>query len=215
MLPRSFLDYLPDPLIGKNLDEAGQDLVDFMDNFTLEIFEKILDVWYFKHPEKTPEITLPYWEQYFNIVNRSSKTLRQRRQSISGAVAGHKKRGLWTDSVKPIIDSIAGGDSQILENGTGSDWILTGDGNTPTAYYWSTFGGDGIDDQLGMDFIGLGTEIEIAGNIYIDVDNDSLTTAEISQLVAELETDVAPAYYRIFLGYIDISGDFITYAVIE
>lgn len=214
MLPISFINYLPAPLF-ENLDSAGQDLIDFIDNFTIEIFNKILTIWYFKHPEKTPEITLPYWEQYFNITNRTSKTLAQRRQQITTAIASQKKRGLWADSVKIIIDIIAGGDSQILTNGTGSDWIFTGDGTTPDAFYWATFGGDGIDDELGMDFIGAGTEIEIAGNIYIDVDNDSLTPSEVALLVAELRTDVAPAYYRLFLGYIDISGDFIEYAVIE
>lgn len=214
MLPISFIKYLPDPLF-ENIDDAGQDLIDFIDNFMIEILDSILGIWYFSQPEQTAQITIEHWEQYLNIVNRSSKTIRQKRQQIQSAVAGHKKRGLWQDSVKIIIDIIAGGDSQILSDGTGSDWILTGDGRTPDTYYWATFGVDGIDEELGMDFIGEGTEVEIAGNIYIDVDNNALTTEQISQLVAELSTDVAPAYYRLFLGYINISDEFITYVTIE
>lgn len=214
MLPISFIKYLPAPLFDK-LDESGQELINFIDNFVNEIYEEILGIWYFKQPEQTAQVTLDYWEQYFNIVNVTAKTLVQRRQQIASAVASYKKRGLWQDDVKVVIDIIAGGDSQILSNGTGSDWILTGDGNTPPTYYWATFGGDGIDDELGMDFIGVGTEIEIAGNIYIDVDNASLTTEQIDQLVAELENNVVPAYYRIFLGYINVSDEFVTYAVIE
>jgi len=64
--------------------------------------------------------------------------------------------------------------------------------------------------EFGIDLIGAGDEIEIAGNIYIDVDNKILTYDEVEQIKLSLE-DVVPAYYRVFLGYFNTSGQFIVY----
>lgn len=96
------------------------------------------------------------------------------------------------------------------------DWILVGDGLTPAAFYWAALGADGVDDMLGIALIGKGDEIEVAGNIYIDCHKgvlvSTLTAAQIAQIVTELESDVAPAYMRIILGYINATGAFIEYA---
>lgn len=140
---------------------------------------------------------------------------RIKRQKIAKAVQGHKKRGTWKDDAKPKIDAIAGGDAQIIQSTGNDDWIVPGDGLTPSAFYWATMGTDGVDDDLGIAIIGEGNEIEISGNIYIDVDNDSLTSDQVDQIVLELEEDIAPAYYRIFIGYVNVSGQFITYTIIE
>lgn len=63
---------------------------------------------------------------------------------------------------------------------------------------------------FGIDLIGAGDEIEIAGNIYIDVDNKILTESEVEQIKLSL-IDVVPSYYRVFLGYFNTSGQFIVY----
>lgn len=68
------------------------------------------------------------------------------------------------------------------------------------------------DSAYGLSLIGAGTEIEIAGNIYIDVDNSGLSTDEVQQIVDELAVDIVPAYYIVNLGYVDGSGVFIIYA---
>lgn len=139
---------------------------------------------------------------------------RVKRQKITTAVKGHKKRGTWADDAKPKIDAIAGGDSKIISGVGGDDWILTGDGETPLSYYWAVMGADGIDLEQGISLIGDGAEIEIPGNIFIDVDNESLTEEQVNDIVLELENDVVPAYYRVIIGYVDGAGGFNTYYVI-
>jgi hypothetical protein len=166
-------------------------------------------------PAKAPTIVLNELGYYLNASLRAQDTDKQKRIKIATAIQGHKKRATFKYDAKPKIDAIALGDSVIIRGVSGDDWILTGDGLTPSTYYWGSMGCDGIDDDLGLGLIGDGNEIEIAGNIYIDVDNNSLSASEIAQIVFELEIDIAPAYMKIFLGYIDGTGVFIVYDVIE
>jgi len=136
----------------------------------------------------------------------------ERRTKVIEAVAAHKRRGSFNDDAKPKIDNICGGDSQIIRSFDKDDWILVGDGLTPTAYYWAALGVDGIDDDLGISLIGEGTEIEVWGNIYIDVDNSTLSAANQAKLELEME-DIVPAYMYVHFGYVNISGQFIEYFV--
>lgn len=213
MIPENFKNFLPGPLL-ENLDENGQALIDFLNNFSDEILQDILGILYFKYPERTAISTLSGWENYFSVTYATAKTERQRRIAISNAVRDQKNRGLWKAHIKIIIDTIAGGDSQIIEAGNTADWILGGDGVTiPTNSYYATLGIDGIDDQLGIDLLGEGNEIEIIGNIYIDVDNSALTQDQIDEMVAEITNDIIPAYFIINLGYIS-GGNFVPYTTI-
>lgn len=160
--------------------------------------------------EKVPAVMLEPIGVYFNAGLNANDTDRQKRQKIVNAIAGHKLRSSFNLDVKFKIDIVAGGDSKIIRSFDKDDWILVGDGLTPPAFYWAALGTDGIDDQLGISLIGAGDEIELAGTIYIDTDNDSLTNAELDQIELNLN-DTMPAYYRVFLGYINISGQFIIY----
>ena len=154
------------------------------------------------------------WEDYFAVTYATAKTERQRRQAITNAVRDQKNRGLWEANIKIIIDTIAGGDAQIIESGETADWILGGDGGTiPPDSYYATLGIDGIDDRLGIDLLGEGNEIEIIGNIYIDVDNSALTQEQIDEMVAEITNDIIPAYFIVNLGYIS-AGTFVSYTTI-
>lgn len=49
-----------------------------------------------------------------------------------------------------------------------------------------------------------------AGQIYIDVDNDSLTQDQIDKIVQSL-TDVVPSYYEVYIGH--TAGGWTQYAV--
>ncbi len=144
------------------------------------------------------------------IQDQDSET--DRRVKVATAVAAHKRRGSFNLDAKPKIDLICGGDSVIIRSFDKDDWILTGDGLTPSAYYWGAMGTDGIDDDLGISLIGEGTEIEVAGNIYIDVDNSSLSAADQTRLELEMQ-DIVPAYMYVHFGYVNISGQFIEYFV--
>lgn len=154
--------------------------------------------------------------EYLNAGILNSDSDRTKRQKIYSSVSGHKSRSLFRNNVKSKIDSIAGGDSSIYkisDNGNGeisSDWIMFGSELDDVINYWGTIGEDGLDAELGLDLIGAGTEIEIPGNIYINVDNDSLTNDQINQIKLSI-VDIVPAYYIVYLGYLDINDDFVVY----
>lgn len=151
---------------------------------------------------------------HFNAGIVSSDDENTKRIKIAKAVAGHKIRGSFNLDAKPKIDVIAGGDSQILTAIGSGEWMLTGDGNTPSSYYWASLGADGIDDDLGLFLIGAGDEIELPGIIYIDVDNNALTADEQESIKLNM-LDVVPAYFKVHFGYIDGSGNFIEYFLME
>lgn len=211
MLPTPFDNYAPsfferDAKLNAFCDKHDEILTS-LKNETLGLND-IID------PVKCPAVILPYLGQFLNAGLFDQDSDKQKRIKIATAIQSHKKRGSFNFDAKPKIDAIAGGDSAIVKSFSGDDWILVGDGETPTAYYWSTMGYDGIDTDYGLSLIGEGDEVEIAGNIYIDVDNNSLTADEIDQIVLELETDIAPAYFQVFIGYIDVGGNFVVYAKI-
>jgi hypothetical protein len=138
------------------------------------------------------------------------------RKKIYAAIAAQKNKSLWTEDAKPKVDLIAGGDSKLWGDPYVDDWILCGgvpDATEPTFSYWASLGYDGIDLALGIWMIGDGTEVVIAGNIYIDVDNAALTAAQVQEIVDALLRDVVPAYMLIHLGYVT-GGAFTEYTVV-
>ena len=165
-------------------------------------------------PMKIPSGLLDNLGYYLSagLVSTDSETIK--RQKIATAIQGHKRRGSFNLDAKPKIDAIAAGDSVIIRSFDKDDWILVGDGLTPTAYYRAALGADGIDEDLGISLIGEGLEIEVAGNIYIDVDNMALTAGEQEQIrVAML--DIVPAYMKVHFGYLDGFGSFIEYFLMD
>jgi hypothetical protein len=213
-LPIPFRNYMP-AFLAENLDEAGQALADKIDNHIDEWFNDIIGLSYFFDPFRSPTFFLDELNYYLNAGFFSYDTEEQKRVKIATAIQTHKRRGSWENDAKIKIDLIAGGDSVILRAEDNGDWILLGCCPDEPEFYWATLGYDGIDLKYGLDLFGDFDELGIPGNIYIDVDNDSLTPDEVNKIVAELEADIAPAYMRIFLGYVNISGQFILYTIIE
>jgi len=213
MLPRPFINFIPKFFKhDEKLIAFANKIDELMDSFESDT----LGLNTFIDPFRCPVIVLDELGYLLNAGLKNSDTERQKRIKIATAVQGHKKRGSFQYDAKPKIDNIAGGDSQIFRSTVSGDWILGGDGYTiPSDSYWGTMAGDASDDDLGLLLIGDGTELEVAGNIYIDVDNNSLTATEIQQIVDELSKDIVPAYFRVFLGYINGSGIFVVYDVIE
>lgn len=209
MLPETVKDYFPDIYVEKDEDSMNA-LVSVMDQLISDIEEDIREIGYSRDPVRANALVLDelgYWLSA-NINDFNSEMVK--RKKIQDAIRTHKLRSTWETDAKLKIDNYVGGDSKIIISVGTDDWILVGDGSTPTDYYWAAMGADGIDDGLGISLIGDGTEIEIKGNIYIDVDDSTLTADQVEELKQELD-DTIPAYYRIFLGYIS-AGQFITYA---
>ena len=88
-------------------------------------------------------------------------------------------------------------------------FVFLGRASNPTR---AAMGADGIDDELGISLIGSGLEVQVAGNIYIDVDNNSLTADEQESIRLDL-LDIVPAYMYVHIGYENVSGQFIEYFV--
>lgn len=207
MLPESIIDYIP------TFYRRDEKLIAFADkiySILADLKSDTLGLNDLIDPMKIPSNLLKNLGYLLNAGIRASDSETIKRQKIVYAVQAHKRRGSFSLDAKPKIDAIAGGDSQVLHAWLSDDWILVGDGNAPAEAYWASLGADGIDDDLGLALIGSGLEMEVAGNVYIDVDNNSLSAAEQDQIEAEME-DVVPAYCYVHFGYINGSGKFQEY----
>ena len=139
-----------------------------------------------------------------------------KRKKIFYAIQNNQLRGTWQYSAKTTIDAITGYNAQQYTIQSADDWILTGDGqieiDNPD---WSILGGDAIFDD-GFSLIGDGTEVELWGNIYIDlhygINTAVLTSDQILQIVTAIQDDIVPAYFRVYLGFVPVGGGFTTYA---
>ena len=211
MLPIPFEKYVPKFY---ERDTKLNAFTDKIDEILGYLKDETIDLNTLIDPMRIPAALLVNLGYYLNagIISTDSETVR--RIKVATAVQGHKRRGSFNLDAKPKIDAIAGGDSQIFRSFDKDDWILVGDGTTPSAYYWAALGADGIDDGLGISLIGSGYEVEVAGNIYIDVDNAALTAGEQEQLRVSM-LDIVPAYMYVHFGYIDGTGAFIQYFVME
>jgi len=198
MYPLPTKKYIPKAL-QENMDNFGQALCDYLDNVIDEIKEETIDLRYFYTIELIPSQFLDAIGDQLQADLKQVDTDRQKRVKILNAIAGHAKRSLWEDDVKIRIDNITGLDAQLFSPFGLDDWILCGDGLTPSAFYWAAMGVDGIDDGLGISLIGNGDEVEITGNIYIDF--GAMVLADILAQVIDDIQNIVPAYFRIILGY--------------
>lgn len=215
LLPLPFEDFIPE-LLKRNINDDGQAFIDKIDSLLEEIAEEVLEMQYFKLPERCISSFLEELGYMLNagIVNTDDDVTKRRK--IITAIQTHKNRGTWEDDAKQRIDAITGYSAAVFKITDSDDSIEQSGLISEPDYYWSTEGSPGIsDDNLGTWEVGLGTETVIAGNIYIDchegIYTAVLTSDQIEQIVFDLETDVAPAYMILYLGYINTSGQFIKY----
>lgn len=209
MLPEDIDDYIPKIF---DRDDSLNALISKINQLVSDTKSDIMGIGGLKDPSVIPSNFLTDIGDFLNAGILTTDSDREKCEKIATAVAGHKIRGSWTNDAKPKVDLVAAGDSQIFRSFDGDDWILTGDGLTPSAYYWASMGADGIDDDLGLALIGAGDEIEVAGNIYIDVDNSSLTAVE-QESIRLVMLDLVPAYFKVHFGYLNVGGQFIEYFV--
>lgn len=207
-IPKIYLD---------NLDNAMQALINVLQADIDDLENELQNLLYMHDAVRCPELLLNYLGYFVNASIRKEDTELQKRKKIKYAIQSHKKRGTWNDDAKIRIDIITGYSAVIVRAIDSADWIMLGHQATDPNYYWATFGrDDGTDDSLGIDLIGEGTEINIAGNIYIDchegINVATLTAETIAKIVDEIKDDIVPAYYRVYLGYINVSNQFIVYA---
>jgi hypothetical protein len=215
LLPIPLIKFFPK--IFKN-DDKAINLASKIETNLLTWKNDIIELNRFFRPDEVMERFLTELNFYLEAGMLNQDTELIKRKKARDAISQHKIRGTWQADAKIRIDNITGlsPGSRIFRSTGTADWILVGDGTTPTDFYWASMGADGIDLDLGLDLIGEGTEIEIAGNIFIDlhegVNTDVLTAEQIAHIVTDLETDVVPAYFIVNLGYVNVTGQFIIYS---
>lgn len=188
MIPNDLKKLTP-KVLQDNMDDSGQALIDLLNNYMSTWKSETLGIQDFKISEKCPNEFLDELGYYLaaGIFNTDTET--EKRKKIYYAVKRHKFRTTWNDDVKGRIKDITGITPYLIQIRDEDDYIFTGDGLTPAGYYWSTFGVDGIDDDLGCLFSGSAYEVEIAGVVWIDLkftdddvlcfeDNDSIITGD-------------------------------------
>lgn len=212
MLPIPFVDFIP-KLLRDHLGPGGAAFVAKMDEILTSLSDDAINVDRLVDPVRVPADLLDVFGAMMAAGLNDQDGETEKRAKIAKAVQGHRNRGRWDKDVKPKVDSVAGGNAQIFRAIDEDDAIFTGDGRTPPAFFWATFSTDGIDPDLGESLIGSGLEVEVAGNVYIDVDNPSLTADQVAQIVTDL-ADSVPAYYKVHIGDVNAGGQFIEYTVI-
>lgn len=219
LLPLPFEDFIPNNLLrGLENSPSGQALVDWMNTNYLDFEDEILEVRWFKLPERCPSFLLDELGYILSADIRAGDTERQKRRKIRNAVSSQALRGSWKYDAKVRIDNITGYDSKIfsIALSVSDDAIMLSRESSDPETYWSTMSArDGTDDLLGMWMVGDFTEPVIPGNIRIDCHDGyhtAILSAEtITKLISELTNDVAPAYFILYLGYTDATGAFETY----
>ena len=214
-LPIPFIKFIPK--IFKE-DVKAIALSNRVDTHLAEWEKDVLSVAQLYRPDETREIILSELDYCIEAGVRNDDSEVIKRKKIESAIASHKIRGTWELSAKILIDNITGLDAQFYDETLEDDAILCGDGIVPydSAAYWFALGCDGLDDGLGVRLLTDGTEVMLAGVLYIDchygIHVSTLTAAQIAKIVDELRTEIVPAYYKVYLGYIDAVGDWQYYA---
>jgi len=205
LLPLPFVDQIP-----RWLKDQGDPapLADNVDAALESALEETMGLEYLRDPGRAPSSCLDEMGYMFGAELLATDSDSVKREKIATAIARQTNRGLWALDVKPRIDLVSGASASIYTVWTSSyGWLVVGAADDPTDWM-ATVGGDGTIG--GLLLVGTGTEPELPGNVYVDVGTAGLTAAQIAALVYELELDVVPAYFRMFLGYVS-GGEFVVY----
>lgn len=200
-LPIPSINYFPKVFTEKNADSTLA-LTNKLDIHINEWLQGVLNLRYLCDIDRCPSQFLDRlgYMVNANLFQQDSDTTK--RQKIYNAIPSHKISGSFNNDIKLAIDAITGLSALIYRSSEADDGIECGDGYIETGTDWYVEGGDG-ESPFGTLEIGNGREIEIQGNIYINLGGtESVPTAsQITQIVDFLIKKV-PAYFRIYLGYI-------------
>lgn len=152
MLPIPFIDYIPQSF---TRDGKLTAFADKHDDIMNDLSADTIGLNHLMNPYRISSSLIEYLGYFVNAGILAFDSEATKRNKVATAVQSHKRRGSFNLDAKPKIDNIAGGDSQILTSVGGDDWILPGDGETPSAFYWSALGVDGIDTDLGVALVGV------------------------------------------------------------
>ena len=269
LLPIPSIDYFPSAL--RN-DEEIIALTDFLDAEYMRWFNDSSNLDELHDPARAPAICLNAFGDWLEAGIKEKDNDSTKRSKIANAIQNTRFLSTWFYSAKPLIDSIVGGNSEIISGIAGDDSIVCGDGNEPIDADWFGIGGfdsslgygtrivggagivqysagiipkqadqmlvcglncdnsmlsfaiGGLDPDIGYGsrMLGDGSEYDITtadyvepmikGSILVNVDNSSLSASDIDSIKQDLK-DIAPAYFKVYLGYLNGTGQtFVPYS---
>ena len=162
-------------------------------------FSEILALETFRHAERVPSSLLDELGYKYAADFQGDDTDAQKRIKVFNAIKSHKKRGLWEDNIKLIIDAITGLSSSIAVFTNQNDMVWVGNQSDTTPHMtW------GAPPDGGMAWYGGGFDPLRSGVIMIDLGGgaSSLTEAKIDEVKTELLKEQF-AYFELYLGYMD------------
>ena len=214
MLPIPTINYIPKILRERATSETTA-LTDKMDTDIFAWFNDTKNIDQLLDVDQCPSSYLVFLGNMLSAGVQTIDSDRTKRQKIYSAIQTHKRRGSWVAHAKLIIDAITGYNAVRFITTDEDDWILCGDGSLEVGTSWAILGGDGT-APYGMALVGDGTEVEIWGNIYIDlhygIHTAVLSASQIEQIVTDISMDIVPAYVRVYLGYVPVTGGFTIYS---
>lgn len=213
MLPLPLQDHIPESLKEALAnDPSGQALVTFLDALLAELKTETQMLEWLRDPERCPPQFLAPLSEKFGADIRAVDLDDTKRRKIKSAIRRLRNRGEWARDVKLRIDAITGMDSFLYTTNKDDDDIMLGDG-IDEATDWGCWGGDGL-VPFGMAMSGDAFDGVSAGIIYIATDDTpaaaALTPDVVLSIVDEIR-HIVPAYYIIYVGYVDTFNVFHTY----
>lgn len=211
MLPIPFLNYIP-KLFKKS--QGAITLANKVDQILNSIKSDVLGM---KRSIRPDEARLDIVKELGTLLRagiQSKDSESVIRSKVANAISLHKKRGQFVSDIKPIIDAITGYSCAIYVPSTSAERVFVGD--TPQEVsYWASMGANNLDTNLGQDILSSGDSEYDKGNFYINL-HPGTTTPVLSltvllDIIDTLTSYIKLAYVRLFLGYVDSSGNFVHY----
>lgn len=137
MIPIPVIDSFPSTL---RKSEDIQALASFLDTEFARWRDDAVNLETLKDPARAPAVALNAFGEWLSAGIKDRDDDRTKRAKITNATDNLRFRSTWPFSAKPLIDSHAGGDAQIIAGVTDNLFILIGLGNEPTDKYWSSLG---------------------------------------------------------------------------
>lgn len=185
--------------------DRAEALCNKMDSIFLGIQKDIISLKNILDPFACPSGVLNAFARFLNANCKETDSEDIKRHRIWSAIEDNKLFGTW-QQIKRTVDSICGGDSQIVFSVPDDIWILCGDGgiiDDQIKKTWVVFGVDENSAQTNLYGIALDGVPTLwqKGVFNINVDNDHLTQSEIS-LLYETLFPTTPVGMTIAIGYL-------------
>jgi len=201
MLPIPIENFIPKDM-ADNVTPAGQAWIDKHNQLIQSILDDIINLETLLDPVRCHSQFLWFLGNFVYAEIMPGDDERTQRIKIAEATERHKARSLWEADLKLRIDSVANTNAVLYEaRSILNDDAVFIDGSEEITNTWAAFG-DGSTDPDDEMFTGSGNEPTVAGNIYIDMQDGTLTATQITKIKEQVNIHGGYSFFRFFLGYV-------------